>query len=83
MIIHYAQTKLTKMAKLKKKKEVERQHYKLMGVQKKNNQTAQMQEKQLTKFGFTFASDWLKGWNKFSRPITGQNATWITLTILK
>ena len=33
------------MAKLKKKKEVEWQHYKLMGVQKKNNQTAQMQEK--------------------------------------
>ena len=54
-----------------------------MGVQKKNKQTAQMQEKQWTKFGFTFASDWLKGWNKFSRPITGQNATWITLIILK
>ena len=29
------------MAKLKKKKEVEWQHYKLMGVQKKNNRTAQ------------------------------------------
>ena len=41
----------------KKKKEVEWQHYKLMGVQKKNKQTDQMQEKQLTKFGFTFASD--------------------------
>ena len=32
------------MAKLKKK-EIEWKHYKLMGVQKKNNQTAQMQEK--------------------------------------